>query len=76
MLRRIEDLKLLLEARDQEIVATRSTISVKEDELKKLHEEMLKKDEEVDRIFAELVSRNVLLNAANEVIKSQETKLD
>ncbi|GMI89283.1 PROTEIN INVOLVED IN STARCH INITIATION [Hibiscus trionum] len=71
----IEDLKLRLEERDQEVAAAQSSLSAKEDGIDKMRYESVKKSEEAEKICFELASKSWLLNEANEVIKKQQNEL-
>lgn len=73
--RHIEDLKLQLKERDQEIAAVESALSLKEFELEKIRSELVRKSEEAAKIDSELKSKAWMLNEANEVVKKQETEI-
>ncbi|XVE53600.1 hypothetical protein DITRI_Ditri03aG0015600 [Diplodiscus trichospermus] len=71
----IEDLKLQVREQDQEITAAKSALSLKENEMDKMRNELLKKSVEAVKIQSELSSKAQLLNEANEVMKKQEIEL-
>ncbi|KAL6208391.1 hypothetical protein ACLB2K_019341 [Fragaria x ananassa] len=64
----IEDIKLQLQERDQEVAGTQSALSLKEEELEKMSEEAVKTD-------SELRSMAQLLNEANDVVKRQDAEI-
>lgn len=73
--RHLEDLKLQLKERDQEIAAVQSALSLKEFELEKMRSELVKKSDEAAKIDSELKSKAWMLIEVNEVVKKQETEI-
>ncbi|CAA6672565.1 unnamed protein product [Spirodela intermedia] len=73
--REIGDLRLLVEEQRWKIVSSQAALSVKEDELTELRNELIRKNDEIQSIIQEIKSRDQLLKEANKVIEKQEGQL-
>ncbi|GFZ16705.1 myosin heavy chain-related protein [Actinidia rufa] len=71
----IEDLKLQIKQRVEEISVTQSALDFKENEMNKMKNELMEKSEEAVAAEFELKSKAHLLYEANEVVKKQKLEL-
>ncbi|XP_026460271.1 golgin subfamily A member 6-like protein 7 [Papaver somniferum] len=69
--RQIEDLKLTVKEKDRHVDSAKCALSLQEDDLDKMRNELTQKTEEVTMMGSELNSRIQLLNEATEVIRRQ-----
>lgn len=71
----LEDLKLRLRDRDLGILAAQSALSLKEDEINKMRDDLSKKTKEAANIRLELISKSQHLEEVNEIVRRQEIEL-
>lgn len=70
--RQFKDLKLLVEDQSKKITDLHASLSLKEDEMCKLREELRKKDEDAEIMNSEIESKKQLLDETTEIIRKQE----
>ncbi|KAK9141745.1 hypothetical protein Syun_011145 [Stephania yunnanensis] len=71
----VEDLKLEVEAKDRELVAAKSALTLKEEQLDKMKNDLMMKTVEVAKMDHDIKSKDNLLNEANEVIRKQAAEV-
>lgn len=71
----VEDLKLCLREKNRETVSAQSALSLKEDEINKMSNDLMRKSEEAANAESELRFKVQLLNETNEIVRRQEVEL-